>query len=136
VERGVRVLIADDQEPVRQGLHSFLALCPQVEVVGEAANGSAAVRLAAECHPDVVLMDIEMPAMDGLEATRRIKEQWPEIRVIALTLYARYRARALASGADLFMLKGCAPQDLQDAIVRSGTDAGLDVQDKLDRVED
>jgi YesN/AraC family two-component response regulator len=113
----IRVLIVDDQGPVRKGLRSLLSFSPQVQVVGEAANGSDAVRLAAECQPDVVLMDIQMPVMDGLQATQHIKGQWPEIRVIALTMYTRYRAKALASGADLFLLKGCTPQDLQNAIL-------------------
>lgn len=113
----IRVLIVDDQQSVRKGLQSLLAFSPQVQVVGQAVNGSDALRLAAECHPDVVLMDIQMPVMDGLEATRRIKGQWPEIRVIVLTMYARYQAKALASGADLFLLKGCTPQVLQDAIL-------------------
>jgi DNA-binding NarL/FixJ family response regulator len=95
----------------------MLAFSPQVQVVGEAGNGLDAVRLAAECHPDVVLMDIQMPVMDGLEAARRIKRQWPEIRVVTLTMYARYRSKALASGVDVFLLKGCTPQVLQDAIL-------------------
>ena len=112
-----RVLIADDQQPVREGLRSLLALSSQVEVVGEAADGQDALHLVAERHPDVVLMDIQMPVLDGLEATRRIKGQWPEVRVIILTMYARYRTKALAAGADAFLLKGCVSEALQDAIL-------------------
>jgi DNA-binding NarL/FixJ family response regulator len=113
----IRVLIVDDQQPARKGLKRLLAFSPQVQVVGEAADGSDAVRQAAECHPDVVLMDIQMPVMDGLAATRRIKEQCPEIGVIILTMYARYQTQAVASGADLFLLKGCPFQVLEDAIL-------------------
>jgi len=117
LELQTRVLIADDQQPVREGLRSLLSLSSQVEVVGEAADGQDALHLVAERHPDVVLMDIQMPVMDGLEATRRIKSQWPGVRVIVLTIYARYRARAIAAGADAFLLKGCLPEMLQDAIL-------------------
>jgi DNA-binding NarL/FixJ family response regulator len=112
-----RVLIVDDQLPVRQGLRCVLGLSPQVEVVGEATDGQDAVHLVAEYHPDVVLMDIHMPVMDGLEATRRIKNDWPRVRVIVLTMYARYQSRAIAAGADVFLLKGCTREALQDAIV-------------------
>ena len=111
------VLIADDQQPVRDGLRCLLSLSSQVEVVGEAADGQDALDLVAERHPDVVLMDIQMPVMDGLEATRRIKRDWPDVRVIVLTMYARYRAKAIAAGADVFLLKGCSPQMLQCAIL-------------------
>jgi len=112
-----RVLIADDQQPVREGLRCLLSMLSQVEVVGEAADGQDALHLVAEHHPDVVLMDIQMPVMDGLEATRCIKSQWPGVRVIVLTLYARYRSKAIAAGADVFLLKGCAYEVLQEAIL-------------------
>jgi DNA-binding NarL/FixJ family response regulator len=117
IELHTRVLIADDQRPVREGLRSVLALLSQVTVVGEAVDGQDAVHLVAERHPDVVLMDIQMPVMDGLEATRRIKSQWPWVRVIALTMYARYRAKALDAGADVFLIKGCVSETLQEAIL-------------------
>ena len=112
-----RVLIADDRRSVREALRCLLSFSPQVEIVGEAMDGQTAVHLVEEHHPDVVLMDIQMPVMDGLEATRRIKCQWPEVRVIVLTMYARYRPKALAAGADVFLLKGCVFKVLQDAIL-------------------
>ena len=74
------------------------------------------VLVTAARHPDVVLMDVQMPVMDGLEATRRIKSRWPGVKVIALTMHAGYRAEALAAGADAFLLKGCSSDALQEAI--------------------
>jgi DNA-binding NarL/FixJ family response regulator len=75
------------------------------------------VALVPSCRPDVVLLDIQMPIMDGLEAARLIKSQWPEVRVVILTMYARYRSAALAAGADAFLLKGCTTEELQEAIL-------------------
>jgi DNA-binding NarL/FixJ family response regulator len=117
MERQVRVLIADDRHTTRQGLRALLALVPQVEVIGEATDGGESVQLVSEHHPDVVLMDMQMPVMDGVEATRRIKERWPEVRVIVLTMYSRYRAEALAAGADAFLLKDGAAGTLAGAIL-------------------
>jgi len=119
MERHIRVVIADDQPRCRDGLRALLATWPEVEVVGEAADGQEAVRLVEKCRPDVVLMDARMPEMDGLEATRRIKERWPEIRVIVLTMYASYRADALAAGADAFLLKSDGFERLMAAIKSS-----------------
>jgi CheY-like chemotaxis protein len=117
MERQLRVLIADDRHTTRQGLRALLALLPQVEVIGEATDGGESIRLVSEYQPDVVLMDMQMPVMDGVEATRRIKKQWPEVRVIVLTMYARYRAEALAAGADAFLLKDGAADTLAGAIL-------------------
>jgi DNA-binding NarL/FixJ family response regulator len=113
----IRVLIADDQQSTRSGLKALLSFAPQIEVIGEAINGQEAVRLVAKRHPDVVLMDIQMPVMNGFQATRLIKSQWPEIKVIALTIYPAYRAKALKAGADVFLLKGCTAESLQTAIL-------------------
>jgi DNA-binding NarL/FixJ family response regulator len=112
-----RVLIVDDQRPTRQGLKALLASSSQMEVVGEAADGQECVDLVAEHHPDVVVMDVQMPVMNGLEATRRIKRQWPEVRVVVLTMYAAHQAAALAAGADAFLLKSGHPSEILRAVV-------------------
>ena len=118
MERRIRVLIADDLQPTRLGLSALLTLCPEVELVGEAADGLEAVQLTSECLPDVVLMDMQMPVMDGLEATRHIKDKWSEVKVIALTMYSRYKTQAFSAGVDVFLLKGCATETLLDAILK------------------
>jgi DNA-binding NarL/FixJ family response regulator len=115
--RRVRVLIADDRPTTRQGLRALLSLLPQVEIVAEAADGQESMDLVAKHLPDVVLMDMQMPVMDGVEATRRIKEQWPTVRIIALTLHPKYRAEALAAGVDVFLLKDGKADTLLDAIL-------------------
>jgi DNA-binding NarL/FixJ family response regulator len=111
-----RVLIADDRAQVREGLRNMLELDQGLEVVGEARNGREAVYLVGERTPDVVLMDVRMPVMDGLEAARLIKRGWPEVRVVVLTVHAAYRSEAFAAGADFFMTKGCPVRELLGVI--------------------
>lgn len=113
----VRVLIADDRRQSRDGLRALLATWPQVQVVAEASNGREAVRMVQQYRPQVVLMDARMPIMDGIQATRLIKKQWPDIKVIMLTVYNAYRANALAAQADHFLIKGCPPEDMLTAIL-------------------
>jgi DNA-binding NarL/FixJ family response regulator len=117
VEKTRRVLIADDRPHSRRGLRAVLNLRPEIVIVGEAMDGEEAVRLVAALRPHVVLMDAKMPQMDGVEATRLIKERWPEIRVVVLTIHAGYQAEALAAGADAFLVKGGPREELLAAIV-------------------
>jgi DNA-binding NarL/FixJ family response regulator len=112
----IRVLIADDRPSSRRGLRALLGVRSQIEIVGEAADGRQAVQMVEELQPDVVLMDVSMPVLDGLEATQRIKCRWPEVRVVVLTMYAAPRSDALAAGADNFLVKGCQTEDLLRAI--------------------
>ena len=114
--RPVRVLIADDSVRARDGLRALLATWPEIAVVGEAADGQDAVRGVAEYRPDVVLMDMQMPVLDGVQATRLIKQQWPDVAVIVLTMYAAEQTAALAAGADAFVMKGGSPQRLLAAL--------------------
>ena len=117
MKQPTRILIADDHPRSRNGLQALLATSPEVTVVGEAADGQEAVRLVEETQPNVVLMDIQMPVMDGLQATQHIKNHWPEVKVIALTMYGAYRARALAAGVDAFLIKGCPIEELLGVIL-------------------
>lgn len=120
MDQGIRVLIADDGTPSRNGLRALLASLPAVEVVREASDGQEAIRLIEDAQPDVVLMDVRMPELDGLRATRLIKRRWPRVRVVVLTLYATYLAEALAAGADSFLVKGCPTEELVNALRLDG----------------
>ena len=111
-----RVLIVDDSAHAREGLRALLRTWPGLEIAGEAANGLDALRLVDECHPDVVLMDLQMPGLDGAQATRLIKQQWPAVIVIVLTMYPTEHAAALAAGADAFVLKEGTPERLLAAL--------------------
>ena len=114
----IRILIADDHSVVRQGLKMFLALDPELEVVGEAANGEEAVRKAAELNPDVVLMDLLMPKMDGVTATATIRRAQPDTEVIALTsvLEDATVVAAVRAGAIGYLLKDTQADELCGAI--------------------
>jgi len=113
-----RVLIVDDHRVVRQGLRMFLTMDPELEIVGEAANGVAAVELARERRPDVILMDLLMPKMDGVEATAHIRREMPEIEVIALTSVLEDKAilDAIRVGAIGYLLKDTEVDKLCEAI--------------------
>ncbi len=114
----IRVLIADDHHVVRQGLRIFLALDGEIEIAGEASNGQEAIEKAQQFHPDIVLMDILMPVMDGITATGHIRREFPEIEVIALTsaLDDTTVAKAIQAGAIGYLLKDTHAEELCEAI--------------------
>jgi DNA-binding NarL/FixJ family response regulator len=114
----IRVLLADDQRVVREGLEMLLGLLPGIEVVGTAADGEEAVRLAVARAADVVLMDVRMPRVDGIEATRRLAEARPAARVIALTTYADEPTvlAALRAGARGYLTKDAGADEISRAI--------------------
>ena len=114
----IRILTVDDHSVVRQGLRMFLALDEELEVVGEAADGREAVRLAHELQPDVVLMDLLMPGMDGISATKAIRHSLPEVEVIALTSVLEDQAvyDAMRAGAIGYLLKDTQADELCAAI--------------------
>ena len=122
------VLIADDQALVRVGLRKILEVEPDTAVVGEAGDGEAAIREARRLRPDVVLMDIRMPVLDGIEATRRIVASQPAAKVLILTTFGLdgYVFEALRAGASGFMLKDAPPEEIAAAVrVVAGGDALL-----------
>lgn len=125
----IRLLIADDQALVRGALGALLDLEPDLEVVGLAADGETAVRLAAETAPDVCLMDIQMPGMDGIETTRLLRAAHPGTRVLIVTTFARpgYLRSALDAGASGFIVKDSPAEKLADAVRR--VHAGMRVLD-------
>jgi DNA-binding NarL/FixJ family response regulator len=118
VTRSIRVLIADDQRVVREGLAMVLGLLPDVDVVGSASDGIEAVALAGELRPDVVLMDLRMPRCDGVEATQLLRARQPETKVVILTTYADDRSvlDALRAGARGYLTKDAGGVEIHQAL--------------------
>jgi DNA-binding NarL/FixJ family response regulator len=114
----IRLLIVDDHAIVRQGLRAIIRVTPELDLVGEAESGQAAVELAATLHPDVVLMDLVMPELDGVTAIGLIKRARPEVRIIALTTFAEAELvlGAVQAGAEGYLLKDVDVQELARAI--------------------
>lgn len=116
--RRVRVLLADDHMLVRAGLRKLLESMPDIEVVGEVGDGLAVLALVAELQPSLVLMDIAMPGLNGLEATARLAKEWPAVRVLILSMHQteEYVRQALRYGAAGYLLKDAAPAELDLAL--------------------
>lgn len=114
----VRVVVVDDHTLVRQGIVGLLASQPDIEVVGQAGNAGEAMAMIASVSPDVVLMDIAMPGRSGLDATREIRDRFPAVQVIVVTIHDRedYLFQALRAGAAGYVLKGAEVQDLIEAV--------------------
>jgi NarL family two-component system response regulator LiaR len=117
----IKVMLVDDHMVVRSGLSTVLAVYDDMQLVGEAGDGEEAIRLCERLQPDVVLMDLLMPKMDGVAATRAIKERWPQVQVIALTSFKEkeYVEGALKAGASGYLLKNVSAEELVNAIHRA-----------------
>ncbi len=126
-DRPVRVLIVDDMPQVLHDLRQLLELTGGIEIIGEAANGQDAIRMAAEHSPDAIVMDLEMPGMDGYEATRRIKACQPGARVVILSVHAGpvEVGHAITAGADSFVEKGANYEVLVNAILGKAGSPGF-----------
>jgi two-component system, NarL family, response regulator LiaR len=117
----IRILLADDHTVVRSGLSAVLAMQDDFKIVGEAGDGEEALRLCESLKPDVVLMDLLMPKLDGVAATKAIKERWPQVQVIALTSFKEkeYVEGALKAGANGYLLKNVSADELVNAVRRA-----------------
>ena len=116
MEEQIKVMIADDNEVVREGLRSIFEAHKDIVVVGQAVDGLDAIEKAEKLRPDVILMDGQMPRMEGPEAIRRIKKIMPDVKILFLTVYGDYAGDALAAGASWYLTKDCRRQDLLEAV--------------------
>jgi DNA-binding NarL/FixJ family response regulator len=123
----IKLLLVDDQELIRESLAFVLNTDPDIEVVGLAANGEEGIQLCEKLQPSLVLMDIQMPVVDGIQATKAIKQKWPEIKVIILTTFQEVEqvVEALSLGAEGYLLKAIHPKDLISGIKHIHNDGTL-----------
>ena len=117
MEHKIDVLIADHQRGSRRGLKALLGFSPFINHIWEARNGEAAIKVINDVKPDLVILDVQLPLIGGLCVTRWIKENWPDIKVIILTMYPNYEEEAVAAGADRFLVKGSEDYSIQDEIL-------------------
>ncbi len=113
----IRIIVVDNRASNRRGLKALLAFEPRIIIVGEAADGIEAVQLVGRDQPDLVLMDIHMPALDGLKATQQIKSTWPNVKVVLYSVYPGYQEEATLAGADYFMIKGSPDTPISETIL-------------------
>lgn len=108
----INIMLVENNDKARRALAVYLSLQGGIRITAEAANGLEAINEIKNQPPDIVLMDMRMPVMDGLEATRIIKKRWPKIKVVVLTMYQIYQSEALSAGADAFLVKDCSTAEL------------------------
>jgi DNA-binding NarL/FixJ family response regulator len=112
----IRVLIVDDSASFRMGMRALLEIQPDMEVAGESTSGNKALKSLEEQQPDIVLLDAKMPGLSGVEVTRQIKDRWPQVKVILMTMFADYCSKSINAGADAFLTKGIPPEDVLSVI--------------------
>jgi DNA-binding NarL/FixJ family response regulator len=124
----ISVLVADDDLRLRQCLRHALEIDPQLQVMWEAENGLQALVLADQHHPDVVLLDADMPRMDGFEAARCLRQRCSRVRIVIMSVYEQARSQAMEAGADAFLVKGCGCTEIRSIlhrVLREGTSEEL-----------
>ena len=112
MNKRIRIVIVDDSHSFRKGMQALLEIQPDMEVIGVAPSGHRAMELVEDLQPDLVLLDAQMPGMTGVEVTQQIKNRWPRIKVILMTMYTDYRSKAIEAGADAFITKGIPPEHM------------------------
>jgi DNA-binding NarL/FixJ family response regulator len=116
VNNKIRILIVDDSLSFRMGMRALLEIQPDMQEVGVAPSGTKALELVKELQPDLVLLDAQMPDKSGIEVAQTIKRQWPQVKVILLTMFSDYRSKAIEAGADAFVTKGIPPEHMLSLI--------------------
>jgi two-component system response regulator NreC len=131
----IRLLLVDDHAVVRTGLRMLLENEADIEIVGEAGTGQAALQMVERLHPDMVVMDIGLPDMTGIEVTRQVKQQWPQVAIVALTIHEdeEYFFQMLQAGANGYVPKRAAPEELLTAL-RTAADGGVYLYPSLARL--
>jgi DNA-binding NarL/FixJ family response regulator len=130
----IRIMIVDDSLRARRAFKALMSQQAGMDVATEASNGKEAIATIVDRPPDIVIMDMCMPVMNGLETTRIIKEKWPHIGVVILTMYPEYQTEVLAAGADAFLLKGCPMEEVTSVIHdfrERNTDNETDVMESM-----
>jgi DNA-binding NarL/FixJ family response regulator len=123
MDQKLRIVLAEDHQTVREGIKMLVGAQPDMEVVGEAGNGELAIALCSELSPDLVLIDVSMPVMNGLKATKKLRSVYPKLKILTLTRHTDdgYLRQMIAAGADGYVLKQSAPSDLINAIRSVGS---------------
>jgi NarL family two-component system response regulator LiaR len=112
MNKPTKIMVVENNSHARSALAAYISLQAGIRITAEASNGLEAISKIKSCPPDIVLMDMLMPVMDGLEATKIIKKRWPWVKVIALTMYQNFQSEALSAGVDAFLIKGCSAAEL------------------------
>jgi DNA-binding NarL/FixJ family response regulator len=117
MDKKLHLMVVDDNPWARKALMAFISTREGMTITAEASNGLEAIDSIKNQIPDVVLMDLQMPVMDGIDATRVIKNRWPHIKIIAITMYPNYQPEAVSAGADAFLVKGCPVDEMTSTIL-------------------
>jgi DNA-binding NarL/FixJ family response regulator len=112
----IRVLIVDDSSSFRMGMRALLEIQPDMEVAGEARSGDEAIESLEQLQPDLILLDMKMPGLTGVEVTRQIKNRWPQMKIVLMTMFADYCSKSINAGVDAFITKGIPPEDVLSVI--------------------